>query len=184
MTQRWGRIASLLAVVLALVAGGCATHTRPRATAGLLDLSGWSFSTEGAVSLQGTWQIYWHQLLTPQDLQGRHPPTPTGDISVPGAWGGTRIGNLVLPRFGYATLQLKVLLPPDAGSVDAIYLRYACTAYRLWVNGAPVAADGVVGTSRATETPQYLPHTTSSPRTAMWWTSSCGSPTSIIAAVA
>ncbi|MEH6570328.1 MAG: hypothetical protein V7709_14705 [Halioglobus sp.] len=82
----------------------------PVAEKGLLDLCDWSFERDGSLSLAGEWQFFWQQLIAPGDIA-------TGQYSyqmVPALW--TTYAD-DLPVSGYATYRLKVLLPPEHGSI-------------------------------------------------------------------
>lgn len=133
---------------------------------GVLDLSAWDLDANGTVHLDGEWEFYWAQLLTPQDFERhgalREPsggtlPPPTGWIAVPGAWSGVRFGGEPLPRDGYATYRLRIRLR-DRDGLKAIFIRYVCSSYRLWVDDSLVASSGVVGTSRTASSPRYVPN--------------------------
>lgn len=157
---------ALLLVTVALAIGGCQVAPPPQARAGVLDLSAWDFAGAGAVPLDGEWEFYWQQQLGPGDFDaagsgaGPGPAAAAADppalVSVPGAWNGARVAGQALPGVGYATYRLRVHLPPTA-AVMGIYVHYMSTAYRLWVDGALLAANGVVGADAQATVPQFLP---------------------------
>lgn len=123
--------------------------------AGVLDLSGWDFDAKGSVRLDGQWDFYWERLLMSDDLDGNG-PAPSGVLNLPGTWKGYRLAEKELPGTGYATLRLRVLLPPDHDQL-ALYIPNLLTAYKLWVNNQLVASAGEVGTSQDSSSPQYRP---------------------------
>jgi len=150
----------LLLAALLFCAGGCSTagdgtRAMPLAQGGVLDLTAWDFRENGSVDLNGAWVFSWRQLLSPRDFSGSGPWPVTGLFDVPGTWNGREIGGEKLSGDGYATFRLRVRLRPDAPRL-AIRILDQATAYQLWVNGTRIAGNGTVGTSAATNRPQYL----------------------------
>jgi len=130
-------------------------HVGAQATAskGILDLSQEDFSGDRIVPVQGEWEFYWDQLLTPEDFApGKASPVPTGLLPLPGSWKGYRLPDRSLGGLGHATFRLRLV----AGKAQHLALRVADIplAYRLWANGKLVAQSGVTGTSPETEQPR------------------------------
>lgn len=128
----------------------------PLAERGVLDLSNWDFASQGQVRLDGEWEFYWKQLLSPSDFETGSAPKPTGFIELPGAWNGYPSPEGPLPGDGYATYRLTVKLPRNAGLM-AIRIPSPSTAHKVWADGELIAKNGVVGRSREEMTPQYRP---------------------------
>ena len=135
--------------------GGADRRATPLAGQGVLDLTGWDFQEEGSVDLNGEWEFYWQHLLSPEDLSAASPRPMTGFFTIPGLWSGREVDGNKLPGDGYATFRLRVKIRPGPPPL-AIRILDESSAYRLWANGRQIAANGVVGTSRATTKPQYL----------------------------
>lgn len=127
----------------------------PLARQGLLDLSGWDFQSDGSIDLNGEWEFYWQQLLSPVEIAAASTRPLTGHFTIPGLWNGQEVDGLPLPGDGYATFRLRVKVRPGQ-PVLAIRILDESSAYQLWINGHQVAANGVIGTSRETTQPQYL----------------------------
>lgn len=147
--------------IAGLLLSGCLHSPRsdsqrmaPQAIQGVLDLTEWDFERDGVVTLSGEWEFYWHQLLTPADFDDPMPPTPTGLITVPGAWNRHTVDNVPLPVTGYASYRLQIILPPQTPPT-ALYVRDMDTAYILYVNGQRVGANGIVGMTQETSIPQW-----------------------------
>ena len=117
-------------------------------------------------SLQGKWEFYWNQLLTPADFAStdsavqQHLAQTKADIQVPGSWQGQVLGASVnggepLPQSGYATYR-KVLhfSSEQIGQHIGIHFRYLDAASRIWINGNLVGELGKVATSAAEEIPK------------------------------
>ncbi|MGF7032784.1 signal transduction histidine kinase [Paenibacillus mucilaginosus] len=109
------------------------------------------------VLLEGEWEMFWGELLTPDDLAAAAPPRQGRPVVLPGTWTGLPSPEGKLPGLGYATYRLRVLLPPgtDDSSLLAVRIPPVNSAYRLWVGGTPVASAGEVGTTREASVPQY-----------------------------
>jgi hypothetical protein len=57
----------------------------PLAREGVINLSSIDLHNIDPVSLDGEWEFYWNQLLTPEDFQGPHPPAMSSYMSFPRA---------------------------------------------------------------------------------------------------
>ena len=141
-----------LFVMIFWVLTGCASQkeTPPEAQAGRLDLTRWNFEQQGLAALNGEWEFYWQQLLQPDDFHA-HPPKTAG-ARVPGRWFAYRLDGQALPGNGYATFRLFARLVPT-DQVYGLRITGIDTAYRIWMNGQEILADGVVGATRQTSEP-------------------------------
>lgn len=135
--------ASLL--VFFLIACSRAPHS-PVAQDGRLDLKTWDFNQYPTARLDGQWAVYYHQLLSPTDLDRPNAPEPDGAMAIPGFWPGDQTQ-------GYVTCRLRLRLNTGHPAL-ALRLGDVNSAYRLWINGKPAAAMGTVGTSRQSEIPE------------------------------
>jgi two-component system sensor histidine kinase ChiS len=117
-----GWLARLVALgVLLFLCAACAPQrAAPKAVHGTLDLRGWDFARDGAVSLDGEWELYWGKLLlegdAPEDPSFSQIPIRFDQITLRD---GTRPGN-----HGFATFRLHVLMPDSfaQGGVGAFSL--------------------------------------------------------------
>ncbi len=150
----------LICTLLLLVActGDAQRKVAPVAVNGLLDLTHWNFSTDGPVKLSGEWEFYWEEILKAEDILAAPRPAGMTLIKVPGTWNGQVVGGKNISGSGYATYRLKVLLGPQKSPLAFKFLSMG-TAFDLQVNGQSVSSAGVVGTTRETMTPEWLPHT-------------------------
>lgn len=143
-----------LAISVCLV-GGCREHEKgaPVAVHGVLDLSDWDPARDGPAALDGQWEFYWDQLLTPEDFAAEG-DTQTGVryLTFPGYWKGYELNGQPLPGTGQATFRLRIL---PASGVHQLTVRFLSVraAYRVWANGTLVATSGVVGRSDEAEIP-------------------------------
>jgi len=137
----------LLAALLVLVATGCspAAPPAPRATAGVLDLSAWTPGRDGAVPLDGEWELLWGRFEA-ADRAGA-PAAPRGvPVAVPGAWNDVASGGK-----GYGTYRLRVDCREGSGLALSLPMQHS--AMTLWVNGRLVAQQGTPGAAAALAQP-------------------------------
>lgn len=120
-----------------------------RAVGGKADLSQYNFDANGAAGLSGTWEFYWNQLLTPEDLmQSGHAPVL---LYVPGSWHRQGDYNVL----GVATYRLRVTLPPDHQGLS-FYFPVINSAAKIWINGALAHESGTVSEDRARYSPKLM----------------------------
>jgi diguanylate cyclase (GGDEF)-like protein len=123
----------------------------PEAVAGEIDLRHWNFEQDGVVRLNGFWRFYWEEFVSPE-----HPEQSGGEVMlVPGAWNSHPLSSTyTLPNHGYASYQLRVLLPPNTPRL-ALKVIDIGEAFRLYVNGEQLHGGGEVGTNPQDSEPAY-----------------------------
>ncbi|MEM7030930.1 MAG: SpoIIE family protein phosphatase [Chloroflexota bacterium] len=146
-------------IVLLLIGGGCAgaTVSIPQANQGELDLTEWNFQTQGNVALDGEWEFYWQQLLTPNDFSsntGLSEQMLWGDAPQP--WTRHDIGETALPGTGHATYRLRFKVA-DTPNRYGLFMRDLNIASKVWLNGELIAANGVVGPNQDQSRPRNIP---------------------------
>src|SRR3989339_1814456 len=132
---------------------------KPQAIKGILDLRNWDLRTDGSISLNGEWEIYWEQFVDPLDIYN-HKCRLTGFFNFPGYWNNKIINNVELKGSGYATMRIRIL-PNRSNHLAAISLKEVQSAYKLWYNSKPMAKNGKVGRSFTEMRPEYIPQTLS-----------------------
>lgn len=119
---------------------------------GLLDLRNVDFEDD-LVALDGEWTFYWGELLAPGDSHA----SQTDFYQFPRTWNnGTSANGTQLENFGFATYQLKILLPENAPEL-ALSFKHIYSAGRMFVNGKEVDFCGMTGRSEATSKPKWVP---------------------------
>ena len=150
----------LIFFILGIIHNGCGEkpqhHDEPRAVNGVVNLRGWDFRTQGPVVLDGEWEFYWQQHLSPADFAPASSAPQPRYIDVPGFWNGYRLDGARLPGTGYATYRLTVLLDPPEASL-ALKLEEVSTAFTLYIGEKPAAFVGLAGRTQATTVPRQLP---------------------------
>jgi serine phosphatase RsbU (regulator of sigma subunit) len=102
----------------------------PKAVNGLLDLTSWNFSKDGNVKLNGKWEFYWDQLLTPDDFN-KSKQKLTGYYYVPSFW--TDYKDLNLPLFGKATY--RIIVNTNLNQIAGLKTPDAYSSKKIWING-------------------------------------------------
>jgi signal transduction histidine kinase len=127
----------------------------PKIRQGVLDLSDWNFEQDGVVPLDGEWEFYWNQILTYQDfLSGTN--LRKSYVTVPSMWNYYTIDGFNPPGYGYGTYRLKIKTAA-ADPQKAIKMTTIFTAYKIMVNNAVVAENGIVGTDAQSYSPEFKP---------------------------
>lgn len=149
-----GRIFLIIGSILLAAMAGCKPFKKtPIAKNGVLDLSGWDLKEKGSIKLDGEWEFYPDTLLNPAAFNDSSFDPEHQYLHVPGFWKEGPPEHK--PGWGYGTYRLRVKGHfPD---IIGIYVLDAGSAYKLWINDTPVAANGTVGKSVETEKPQLLP---------------------------
>jgi sensor histidine kinase YesM len=124
--------------------GKSAQNSRFQAIHGRMKLQDWDMQHTKVLPLDGEWEFYWEQLLTPEDFlsQNESKPELTGYMQVPGLWNEKKFGGRETPVFGYATYRLVLEEIPFRGMLGLKKgnARFSC---RIYINGKELLSDGV-----------------------------------------
>ncbi|WP_221226537.1 sensor histidine kinase [Paenibacillus baekrokdamisoli] len=145
----------LILLLLPLLLSSCSVQTeasKPTAVHGELDLRKWSFESNGELTLSGQWAFFGKQLLQPNEAH----MSESSFVMVPRSWNSYPASFGFKNGQGYATYRLTVRIQPTE-HVLALRVPNIFSSYKLWVNGDLLAAEGVVGTSRDTSSPEQFP---------------------------
>lgn len=154
-TIAWLWIAMIVTLSLWGNPAAAQANTSAADTGAVLDLSGWD-PARGPVLLQGDWDLFWNQLLTPE--QAAENRGQAIRVQVPAVWSTASHEGGGLSNRGYGTYRLRLLLPDRADLPPlSLYIRGVATAYQMWMNGQPLASNGTVGRSLDEMVPYNLP---------------------------
>jgi len=128
----------------------------PKAVKGVLNLSEWDFNEQGAISLNGEWEFYWNQFVTPSQFKDSSRKEITSYFVLPKLWNGYKINNTELSGKGYATYRLKLKLK-DIHQILAFKINRIETAYEFWINNKLLVKSGTIGKTEEEMTPCWLP---------------------------
>ncbi|PKM72062.1 MAG: histidine kinase [Firmicutes bacterium HGW-Firmicutes-16] len=101
-----------------------------------------TLSGEDLVSLDGDWEFYWGQLLTPEDFVGGNTPQVDSLMKVPDSWDS----NAAYPNQGVATYRLIIDFPASLKD-PALRISNIASAYKLYANGQLITEVGTVSKS-------------------------------------
>ena len=157
-------IASVSFSVAVLIS--CGFNNSAAATAeissGVMDLRGRDFLETDSVRLNGEWEFYWNQLLSPEDFKKEPGAADIRYIRVPSVWNDGSWYGEELPGYGYGTYRLTVLTD-GSDQMLAVKMKEIFTSYRLWINGRLVYSCGRVGPSSDEAVPRFSSHVSSFP---------------------
>jgi class 3 adenylate cyclase len=124
--------------------------------AGIINLENWTAGEDSATVLNGDWDFYWNELLSPEDFNNPELKAEKRTITIPGVWNGMVIDGKKLNENGYATLRTRITNLKTAGEYG-IKIPFHFSAYNLFLNGELKATNGKVGTTKKTMVAQTLP---------------------------
>ncbi|WP_432776076.1 hypothetical protein AAFJ72_03525 [Brevibacillus gelatini] len=108
-----------LLVLSAIFLFPSSTKSGPQAVRGVLDASDWNFATDGVIRLEGEWEFYRKQLLTPEDFKTTDRADKLREmkyVHVPNPWEDVNDGE----GTGYATYRLQIKLPKEHSQLFGI----------------------------------------------------------------
>jgi signal transduction histidine kinase len=155
----------VLALLVVLTGGACRRNSAsliaaaPEARQGLLDLRGHDISRRSA-TLSGEYEFFWRKFVparAPDGADSAAAHVPDAYAIVPGAWNALVVGSQgeAIGGDGFATYRLRVLLRPSGNLGLRVPTMH--TAFRLYVNGELLCANGRPGKTAAESRPGYFP---------------------------
>ncbi|WP_160680361.1 diguanylate cyclase [Clostridium sp. C8-1-8] len=146
LRKRKSLVLMVLFLIIFIIFGSISTGKSEiaKASDGRIDLSSWNFEKDGLAKLDGQWEIYSGELLEPKDFkQGNYDKASVDYFQVPSSF-VTTVNKKKLPKFGYATLRLKVKLKPNEDALYGIKSQYILSASKIWINGQLVTSTGKI----------------------------------------
>lgn len=119
---------------------------------GVLDLTSWDVQEDATVMLDGEWEFYWNKLLFADSIDAYK--SEARYVKFPSMWQK----DSAYAAQGYATYHLKVFLAKREREL-ALKIPDYYSAYNLYLNGRLIAKNGIVGTSKESSQPHWLPMT-------------------------
>lgn len=117
----------------------------PSAVNGVLDLRNWDFKKDGSIKLDGAWEFYDNQLLSPMNFKGDAAATIRYE-NLPGIFGDQ----------GYCTYRLKLLMNSNK-QLYSIKIEFIQSAYELWAGNTLITSVGQIGKTKNEMIPQLVP---------------------------
>lgn len=141
---------SLATIPLSIVINNDQHENHPQVQNGGMDLSTWDYKQQKIIKLDGEWEFYWNQLLTPEHFidPSIDKSAPTAWMEVPSRWNGKVIDGQPLPAFGSATYRMVLKNLPVDGvfALKKTNIRFSSAIY---VNGHLLIEDGKPSISTA-----------------------------------
>ena len=142
-------------IILLFLFFGCGPNNNisqsyPIASQGIIDFSDWDFEKDGSVFLNGEWEFYWNELLTPEDFKNKK--YSPAHVNVPKPWNNYLDENdKPYPANGFATYRIKLITSPNQKKL-CLRLTEIRDAYNLWIDENLVIAHGKVGKDKSSMT--------------------------------
>jgi serine phosphatase RsbU (regulator of sigma subunit) len=145
-------------LLLFLLSAGCIKEpvNKPAAVKGLIDLTGYSFSSQKTVKLDGEWEFYWNRLLSPEDMDSETAPVIKQYAPVPAIWSDLAAKGINAGPKGYATYRLKIRIP-DRSAMYGIRVFSLMSAYKIWADGKLIAEAGTVAMTDEAMKHRWIP---------------------------
>jgi len=107
------------------------TIKHPYAKKGILDLSGWKIPKSSTITLDGEWEFFPHNMITP----GKSPMlTQKNYIQVPGKW-DKGFKDIHDNSFQYGTYRLRILLDKNIQQKLELRINEIRSASAIYING-------------------------------------------------
>ncbi|MEA3316610.1 MAG: 7TM diverse intracellular signaling domain-containing protein [Bacteroidota bacterium] len=127
-----------------------------KAINGIIDLTEININNAKIIKLQGKWEFYWKQLLTPNDFNDTINNNTPHYFKLPKSWSSYKINNKKIPAKGYATYRL--IIKKQADTKETIYglkISSVFSNYKLWVNNKLVNSVGTVSNNINESEPKF-----------------------------
>ncbi|KAA8782943.1 response regulator [Paenibacillus amylolyticus] len=145
-----------LLLALVVVWQTTSEQERPEAKKGVMDLTGLEWTNRSVIPLDGEWEFYPKQLLTPQQIHLAHIKPIM--MQVPGNWDDkSNSHGSVMNGKSYGTYRLLVRNVPQ-GEMMAIAKRYVRFSDAMYVDGKLMNRSGIPGESAASYVPRNEPY--------------------------
>lgn len=126
---------------------------KPIAQKGVLDLRGVDFK-KTEIALSGEWNFYWKKLITPETNYINSKYT-----EFPHLWNGLKNDGIELSSTGFATYQLRVILPHIRPQL-ALNIPDVYASYKLYINNNVYSFNGEPDSTIEHAIPKWIDKTT------------------------
>jgi two-component system sensor histidine kinase ChiS len=109
---------------------------------GIINISSSTIAENRIVKLNGNWRFYWKKLYSPTDII---PAEEAKFVYLPGWWNAHGLNDATITKSGYATYQLKLVLPQNAIGKKLLFkIPGTSTAYNLYLDDLLIMSSGNV----------------------------------------
>lgn len=127
----------------------------PSAHKGVIDLTNWDFSKDGTINLNGEWEFYWKEILTPETIRKADSLPGKCFIKSPGSWTNSKFTQQKWSCKGYGTYHL-IIKVSGKHSYYSLKINDIYTSYKVWINGQFITEIGKVDTIADLSRPEFL----------------------------
>lgn len=117
---------------------------------GIFDLSNDKF--EKVYDLDGMWEFYWNELLTPLDIKNKKDIPDY--IFANKEWNGFLFKDKKISGQGFATYRVRIIAPSD---LYVLKIRQIVSSYKIWINNSLVKEVGKVDSIKQNAIPKVIP---------------------------
>jgi len=144
----------LFIIILTIPFAAYAGKPAAKAVGGILDLREIKNPDHFILNLDGEWEFYWKKMLSPEDIvSGKIKPDFYGNV--PSYWTDYHNKPVKTENFGYATYNLKILLPKGFNKPLAIDLPVFDSSYDIYIDGKMYGSVGTTGVTEEKSVPEY-----------------------------
>jgi len=126
-------------------------YSQTTANNGFIDLSKYQFQKDGIIDLDGTWEFYPNELISPPNFNENNYPTKK-NVKVPSLWNSSFFNKKEKFNLGYGTYRLKVNIP-NKTKLLALRLKRIETAYIIFIDNDTIISCGKVGRTKKETSP-------------------------------
>lgn len=159
--HKFGITAVLAAVFVVVFSGFYANlpdqEDEPVMIEGTMDLSDWNALEDKNVRLSGEWELYWQQLLTPEDLREMANDLNPQYVHLPFVWNNQYSDSLGYRVQAKSYATFRTVIKTEASEVG-MKIPIMLTASKVWVNGKLLVSSGEPGPDYDTYTPIEQAH--------------------------
>ncbi len=147
----------ILGVLFLILVFSLRLNSQVEAKNGILDVSGVNFDST-SVKLEGEWEFYPKQLLTPADFRSE---TLRGElIHVPRMWCYAHETDSIYPGQFHGTYRLKIVGLPKS-KIHGLFATKIFTSSEIYADEKLILKNGKVGTNTDNSVPNHNPKTAS-----------------------
>ncbi len=125
----------------------------PKIQEAKINVSGYDFENQESLKLNGEWEFYWMELITPSTIDNFSEKKEL--VEIPNEWKQIKLKGGATQTFGYATYRISIQKSHTQKELGLVIPTIG-SAYQLWINGELMAKMGEVGTSPEGSKPQYI----------------------------
>lgn len=131
-------------------------NANPKAENGIFDLASYDLNKNKPIPLNGNWEFYWNQLISPDSFSVDLPSNSRYYFNIPQMWKGYKIENKEVSGQGFATFRLKVK-GLEEGKIYGLKFISLGLSYKIWINKNLISEIGKVGNTKETSIPKMYP---------------------------